>query len=147
MRHVVLVAAVVLLMTAGASGAAADSGSDAAFLDWLAQQPADPLPGVGTPEPVPMACSVSRDCGDGNTVGCTGNYSCVYSYRGVRCDNGSEIACPNFCQITFPSCCGGGISCSSTSGDCHYIDDGVSCNGYDARCYPPPPWGCGPPPQ
>jgi hypothetical protein len=64
----------------------------------------------------------------------------VYTYRGVSCDNGAEIRCPNFCEITFP-CCDGGISCSSTSGNCHYIGDGVSCNGYDAQCPPPPPWG------
>lgn len=146
MRYGVLIATVVLLTAVGPPGAAADSGADAAFVDWLAQQPAEPLPGVGTPEPVPMACSVSRDCGDGNTAACTGNYSCVYTYRGVRCDNGSEIRCPNFCEITYHACCGGGISCSSTSGDCHYTSNGISCNGNEATCDPPPPWGCGPPP-
>lgn len=145
MKHLALVATVLLLMAGGSSSVAADSGSDAAFLDWLAQQPTEPLPGVGTPEPIPMECSVSRDCGDGNTVGCVGNYSCVYTYRGVRCDNGSEIRCPNFCEIRYP-CCGGDIACASTSGDCHYTSNGISCNGYESTCDPTPPWGCGPPP-
>ncbi len=144
MKQVALVATAVLLIAAGWSGAAADPGADAAFLDSLAQPPPETLPGVGTPEPTLKSCSVSRDCGDGNTVACTGEYSCAYTYRGVRCDGGSEIRCPNFCEITV-QCCGGGMTCSSLSGDCHYEGSGISCNGHVSYCDPPPPWGCGPP--
>jgi hypothetical protein len=146
MRHVVRFIMAVLLLAAGLSGAGADPASDAAFLAWLGQQPpsAEPMPGIGTPAPVPKECSVSRDCGDGNTVACVGTYSCQYTYRGVKCDGGGEIACPNFCEVRI-YCCGTFTTCGSTSGDCHYTDNGISCNGYESTC-DTPPWGCGPPP-
>jgi hypothetical protein len=150
MKHVLLCFTVCLLVAglSAASGAATTSAADAAFLQQLArQQPAEPLPpAVGAPGMVPKECSVSRDCGDGNTVSCVGTYSCQYTYRGVRCDNGGEIACPNFCEARI-SCCGTWTICASTSGDCQYTGDGgISCNGYTTYC-DIPSWGCGPPPQ
>jgi hypothetical protein len=139
----------VSFLGAALAGAATTSAADAAFLQQLARQPpAQPqppeLPAPGAPGMVPKECSVSRDCGDGNTAACVGDYSCQYTYRGVRCDNGGEIACPNFCEARI-SCCGTWTVCASTSGDCQYTGDGgISCNGYTSYCEIPP-WGCGPP--
>jgi hypothetical protein len=120
------------------AAAAADADSDRTFLLSLAQDTSDgsPLTGVGTPAPSPRSCTVSRACGDGNTVMCTGNSSCVYSTKGVSCD-GVETACPNYCRMTW-SCqpeCNFIHWCHSLKGDCGVTAEG--CDGRPQRCLCP----------
>jgi hypothetical protein len=120
------------------AAAAADANSDAAFLLSLAQDTSreSPLTGVGTPAPAPMSCTVSRACGDGNTVTCTGTSSCVYSQKGVSC-NGVETPCPNYCTMgwTCQSCPNYAFWCQSLKGDCGVTGDG--CDGRPQRCLCP----------
>jgi hypothetical protein len=92
-----------------------------------------------------VACSISRDCGDGNTVSCVGTYSCAFSKRGVTC-SGVETACPNYCEMSWscPNCPSIPVrSCYSLRGDCGVTGSG--CNGGNQPClcpaqpeYPPP---------
>jgi hypothetical protein len=136
----VFVLPLALFAFAAAPAAAADANPHAAFLQSLAQtveEPQeDPLPGVGVPDPTPQACTVSRPCGDGNTVSCTGTSSCVYSQKGVKCD-GVESACPNFCSMgwTCQDCPAYTFVCWSLSGDCGVTNSG--CNGQPQRCFCP----------
>jgi hypothetical protein len=129
-----------LFAFAAAPAAADDTNPHAAFLQSLAQtveEPQEgPLPGVGVPDPTLKACSVSRPCGDGNTVACTGVGSCVYSQKGVKCD-GVEHACPNFCSMgwTCPECPGYVFVCWSLSGDCGVTNTG--CDGSAQSCFCP----------
>jgi len=121
--------------------AAATSAADDAFLRTLATsveepQVTEPIEGFGTPAPTPRSCSISRDCGDGNTVSCVGNYSCANSIKGVKCDS-TEYACPNFCAMSW-SCdeCPNYVStCWSLTGDCGVSNSG--CNGRPQRCICP----------
>jgi hypothetical protein len=97
------------------------------------------LTGLGTPAPQAKTCSASRPCGDGNTAACTGIYTCSLSLDGVVCD-GNDVSCPNFCSAstTCNECTPSRfLTCYSTYGDCHQIDDGVSCNGRDWPCHCP----------
>ena len=139
MKRLTLVTALTLLLSAplhlgaafGSSPAA--SPSLAAFLASLAREHGElrattELPAIGTPAPSPRTCSISRDCGDGNTVSCTGSSSCVYSQRGVTCDNNPEVACPHYCSVA-ESCqdCNRYITCWSLAGNCQQTDDGITC--------------------
>jgi hypothetical protein len=103
--------------------------------------PADEVPalsvdvGLGaTVEWASNSCQISRDCGDGNTVQCSGNASCSVSQKGVTCD-GQEVACPNFCQISL-NCteCRRISTCWSTAGDCMFTTFGISCRGIERTC-------------
>jgi hypothetical protein len=145
MRKLALFTGLTLLLSAplclGAVGGSSPAAppSPAAFLASLAgeprQVPAPPkLPAIGTPAPSPRSCSISRDCGDGNVAACTGSYSCLYSQRGVTCDNNPEVACPNYCAIA-ERCedCNRYLTCWSLAGDCQQTDDGISCNGGTPR--------------
>jgi hypothetical protein len=120
--------------------ASADASSEAAFLQSLAQLPEEsleePLPGVGIPAPAAKSCTISRNCGDGNTVSCTGTYSCVHSQRGVSC-NGVETACPAYCSMAWScqACPSYTFFCSSLRGDCGVTNAG--CNGQPQRCLCP----------
>jgi hypothetical protein len=139
---------VFVLALAGATAANATPAADAAFLQLLAQgaqqQPQeDSLAGLGTPAPTYKSCSISRDCGDGNTVACTGTYSCAYSTKGVTCDS-TEYACPNYCTMgwTCPvECPGRSYWCYSLKGDCGVTAEG--CNGHPMRCLCPASSGGG----
>jgi hypothetical protein len=137
------------LAAAGGSSPAAPP-SPAAFLASLAEEPGQlhsptELPAIGTPAPSPRSCSISRPCGDGNTAFCTGSYSCVYSQRGVTCDNNPEVACPNYCAIAEPcEDCNRYVTCWSLAGDCQQTDDGISCDGGTPRhCHCPDSSGPG----
>lgn len=158
-----LVTALTLLLSAslrlgavgGSSPAAPPSPAD--FLASLAREHGQlyaptQLPSIGTPAPSPRSCSASRDCGDGNTAYCTGSYSCVYSQRGVTCDNNPEVACPNYCSL-IDRCedCNRYLTCWSLAGTCQQTDDGISCDGGTPRhctCPDSIGWGggggCGP---
>jgi hypothetical protein len=119
--------------------ATAAEAPDTAFLRSLGSPgaaPSDPLNGLGTPTPSPRSCSVSRDCGDGNTVSCTGSGSCAYSQKSVTCD-GTEVACPNYCTMgwTCESCPGYTYFCWSLRGDCGVT--GEACDGRPQRCLCP----------
>jgi hypothetical protein len=136
-----LVIAVLLLALAGTTTANATPAADAAFLQLLAQgaqqqTQKDSLAGLGTPAPTYMSCSISRDCGDGNTVACTGNYSCANSTKGVTCDS-TEYACPNYCTMgwTCPACPSYFFWCASLTGDCGVTAEG--CNGRPKICICP----------
>jgi hypothetical protein len=97
------------------------------------------LTGLGTPAPQAKTCTASRACGDGNTVACTGTYTCSLSLDGVTCD-GADTACPNFCSATTRcDICSPPriLTCYSTSGNCYQIDDGVHCGGNDVPCHCP----------
>lgn len=129
----------VLLIAGFAASASADPASptaaDLAFLDSLAQSPAN-LPELGTPEPQWKTCTATTDCGDGNTVSCTGNSICQITQAGVKCD-GNEVQCPNFCTISIGcQCCSGWYTtfCWSRSGNCQYTSNGIACNGYEVTC-------------
>jgi len=140
MNRVKTAAAVLFLVLPLALQATAASAPDTAFLRSLARPAApllDPLAGPGTPAPSPRTCSVSRDCGDGNTVACTGNSLCAYSQKGVTCDNGPEVACPHYCSMawTCEDCPNYVFFCASLSGDCGVTADG--CNGASQRCICP----------
>lgn len=117
--------------------AAATADSDAAFLLSLAQDISreSPLTGVGTPAPTPKECSISRSCGDGNTVACTGTSSCVYSPMGVQCGT-TQVSCPAACRMDFQCGACGYYSCISLKGDCGITGEG--CNGHPQVC----PSGC-----
>jgi hypothetical protein len=80
----------------------------------------------------PKSCSASFNCGDGNTIACTGNSICqVYSLVGsVVCD-GHETACPNRCYAYIWCDCGV-IQCYSTYGNCNQETPG--CNGRTLNC-------------
>src|SRR5688572_15295663 len=111
MQTAKLVVSVLVLALAGTTAANGTSAADAAFLQLLAeggqqQTQEDSLSGVGTPAPTYKECSVSRACGDGNTVACTGTGSCVYSTRGVKCDS-TEYACPAYCTMGWSCLCSG----------------------------------------
>lgn len=110
------------------------SAADQAFIAALSQEPADPLAGIGIPAPSPRVCSVTRSCGDGNTVHCDGGGSCVYSTKGVTCDSTGEIACPHYCEISAGCPCGGFIFCRSLSGNCMDTNLGISCDGREVKC-------------
>ena len=122
--------------------AAATSAADEAFLRTLAAasveepQVQEPLEGFGTPAPSPRACSISRDCGDGNTVSCVGQYSCANSIKGVKCDT-TEYQCPNYCAMswTCEECPNYVSTCWSLTGDCGVTNSG--CNGRPQRCICP----------
>jgi hypothetical protein len=130
-----------LLLTAGfAATAAADPGSpspsNAAFLKSLAGPQEGLPPEVGTPAPQWKSCSVSNDCGDGNTAACTGTSGCTTTIAGVQCD-GTEVRCPHYCAISMNcDCCNGPYvtSCWSLRGDCQYVTDGIACNGNTITC-------------
>lgn len=126
--------------------AAATSAEDEAFLRTLATsveepQVTEPVEGFGTPAPTPKSCSISRPCGDGNTVSCVGNYSCANSIKGVKCDN-TEYACPNYCAMswTCDECPNYVTTCWSLKGDCGVSNSG--CDGRPQRCHCPlqPEW-------
>jgi hypothetical protein len=141
MKTAKLVVAVILLALACTTTANATPAADAAFLNLLAQgaqqqTQKDSLAGLGLPAPTYMSCSISRDCGDGNTVACTGNYSCANSTKGVTCDS-TEYACPNYCTMgwTCTDCPDYFFSCSSLRGDCGVTGEG--CNGAPQRCFCP----------
>jgi hypothetical protein len=150
-RHSRLVALIVLCLALVAPVAAsADRASDELFLQSLsrsvqapAQEPSlrDPVPGIGGPAPEQRSCSISRDCGDGNTVACTGTYSCAYSTKGVKCD-GAEVACPNFCSLgwTCRACPNYVSFCYSTKGDCGVTNDGCDGNSQECACPDIPNW-------
>jgi hypothetical protein len=151
LRHPRLVALIVLSLALLAPFAAgADPVAEELFLQSLsrgaqapAQEPSlqDPVPGINGPAPQQRSCSISRDCGDGNTVACTGTYSCAYSTKGVKCD-GAEVACPNFCSIGWTcSQCPSYVSyCYSTSGDCGVTNEGCNGGTKDCACPDIPPW-------
>jgi hypothetical protein len=83
-----------------------------------------------------MACSASADCGDGNTVACTGSGVCEETLAGVKCD-GNEVRCPNYCSIGMPCyCCDGPRTtyCHSRRGDCQFIPGGIACDGEAYEC-------------
>ena len=108
------------------------NGNDAEdFLEWLALTVAAPVedvvPDLGSPGPISLACSVSRDCGDGNSLACTGNFSCHYSLQGVNCDN-TNHPCPNFCSLGWRcgECPGYSFFCFSTYGDCGITNSGCA---------------------
>lgn len=84
------------------------------------------------PAGTPKSCSASFNCGDGNTIVCTGNSTCqVFSYVGmVRCD-GNDTVCPNRCYAYIWCDCGV-IQCYSTYGDCDQQTPG--CNGRALSC-------------
>lgn len=142
MPNAKLVIAVLLLALAGTIAANATPTTDAAFLQLLAQgarqqqTQEDSLAGLGTPAPTYKSCSISRDCGDGNTVACTGNYSCANSTKGVKCDS-TEYACPNYCIMrwTCQSCPNYSFWCHSLKGDCGVTAEG--CDGRPKRCLCP----------
>jgi hypothetical protein len=116
--------------------AATPSPADVAFARSLADPQAIPLPEVGTPDKQLKSCSISSDCGDGNTVSCTGNWSCQVTTAGVKCDN-NEVQCPNFCSIGMScQCCSGYYSgaCFSRTGPCQYTSGGISCGGNEWTC-------------
>jgi hypothetical protein len=144
-----------LLLTVGCAAAAlagslSPSPSDQVFVRSLAApqqaaspagpQQADPqgvaLPDVGVPDPQWKTCTASVDCGDGNSVNCTGNANCHTTIAGVMCDS-TEVRCPNFCQISQScDCCNGPYvgTCWSRRGDCQYTEDGIECNGHNFTC-------------
>lgn len=135
------VVAVLMLALAGTTAANATPAADVAFLQLLAessQQQAqeDSLAGVGIPAPTYMSCSISRNCGDGNTVACTGTSYCVYSTKGVTC-NSTEYACPHYCTMNWgcPACPSYPRSCQSLKGDCGVTAEG--CDGRPQRCVCP----------
>ena len=126
--------------------AAATAPSEEAFLRSLAQaadapQVEEPPAGFGTPAPSPRTCTITRACGDGNSVGCTGNYSCVNTQKGVKCDT-MEYPCPNYCVMswTCEDCPNYVFSCWSLKGDCGVTASG--CDGRPQRCICPdhPEW-------
>ena len=148
MRTAKLVVAVLLSALAGTTAANAKPATDAAFLQLLAaggqqqQTQEDSLPGVGTPAPTYKSpCSISRACGDGNTVACTGSY-CANSTKGVKCDS-TEYACPGFCTMLW-SCAGCPnytFWCNSLRGDCGVTAEG--CDGFAQVCVCPSGGGGG----
>lgn len=76
------------------------------------------------------SCTAQLDCGDGNTVSCSGSTSCQTTIAGVKCD-GQEVRCPNFCSVGVQCPCGLTI-CWSTSGNCTQFPP--TCNGRELRC-------------
>ena len=144
-----ILTATALLLVALAGPAVADSSAsgpspaDLAFLQSLAGTEA-PAPAIGTPAPKSLTCTATVDCGDGNTVTCTGQSICQVTSPGVKCD-GVETRCPNYCTIGMTcNCCDGTRTqfCSSRSGDCQRTEDGIACNGIQRRCICPscPDW-------
>lgn len=138
MKESRLVVTGLVLILAMASVSGAETGPDAAFLQSLeetVQAPASPQGPShnGAPAPTPKACSISRPCGDGNTAACTGNSSCIYSAKGVKCD-GVETACPNYCAMGWWCECGQ-RTCSSLRGDCGVTNTG--CDGQEKICLCP----------
>lgn len=136
-----------LLLVALAGPALADAGApgpaDLAFLQSLAEDGA-PAPAIGTPAPKSLDCTATVDCGDGNTVTCTGQSICQVTNPGVKCD-GVETRCPNYCTIGMTcQCCDGTRvqTCFSRSGDCQHTSGGIACNGIQRRCLCPfcPQW-------
>ena len=142
MKTATLVVAVFVLSLAGTTAAMATPATDAAFLQSLAQDAPqqqaqeDPLADLGTPPPSYKSCSISRPCGDGNTVACTGNYSCANSTKGVKCDS-TEYACPYYCTMGWScqSCPSYSFWCQSLRGDCGVTAEG--CDGRPKRCLCP----------
>jgi hypothetical protein len=121
MKRFLLAAALVVL---GLPAAHADLPE---FASWLEAGSCPALPAVRSPEPeLKTTCSISRNCGDGKVVSCTGSY-CTNTVRGVQC-NGVHHDCPNFCSRSTPCPpCGQVNSCISLSGNC--TDNPVGCNG------------------
>lgn len=143
MRATILTAvALLLLPLAGhATAAPGPSPADLAFLQSLAEPeaPAAPAPEIGTPAPTPRTCTATVDCGDGNTVSCTGNSICQVTSPGVKCD-GVETRCPNYCTIGMScECCTGTrtASCFSRKGDCQRVDNVIYCDGVPHPCICP----------
>ncbi|HRC87302.1 MAG TPA: hypothetical protein PK413_16990, partial [Thermoanaerobaculia bacterium] len=138
MRKLLPVVFVALAIGISFSGSlSALTASEEAFLQSLGtsgtQLGNDSAPGVGVPEPSLRSCSISRACGDGNTVSCTGTFSCVFSWRGVSC-NGNEVPCPNYCSMGWrcSECPLYVFSCFSLKGDCGVSASG--CDGNDQEC-------------
>lgn len=129
--------AAVLCLLAWTGPAKADTKPDALFLGSLQKAaelpsaPDDPMSSIGAPAPMFKSCSISRDCGDGNTVACTGTASCAYSAKGVKCDS-NEVACPNYCLMSWLCECGGRSYCWSLRGDCGVTNTG--CDGRPQLC-------------
>lgn len=128
-RFVLLCAGVCLLLGAGTAWAADTIPGEAAVT------PAATAATDFTPAPVEMTgCSAEFDCGDGNIIDCTGNYSCYVNYGGwVECDGNREY-CPNYCMVS-KGCKCGTIWCSSPSGDCAVTGGGVQCDGDLLTCF------------
>lgn len=86
------------------------------------------------PEPILLSsCSASFNCGDGNTVSCTGTKTCSVTGAGVKCD-GVSTNCPNRCTVYEQCYCGGVLQCSSNVGACSQGDDTVTCDGKTLVC-------------
>jgi len=133
MKRLCLFASLALLPALAAAEAVQPSPADPIFLASLAE-PLEPLTGLGTPAPVPMSCSISRACGDGNTVSCTGTTSCQYSIDGVKC-NGNNVPCPNACTSGIDCNCNGTPYfgyCISTAGNCQFSPP--ACDGQVMDC-------------
>jgi hypothetical protein len=137
---------VAVVMIAGlAAAATADPVSpraaDLAFLDSIAEPAASRLGEVTLPEDGKLdlqssTCEITSDCGDGNSVSCTGTAICKTTIAGVSC-NGTEVQCPNFCQIGQScDCCNGPYTgfCWSRRGDCQYTNEGIMCDGRTFTC-------------
>lgn len=134
----------VLVLAAVASAASADPvarrAADLAFLDSIAE-PATPPGEVTLPEDGKLdlqssTCDITSDCGDGTSVSCTGTAICETTIAGVSC-NGTEVRCPNFCQIGQScECCSGPRTgfCWSRRGDCQYTTEGIMCDGRTFTC-------------
>lgn len=117
-------------LPAGAADGVASASSDSAtpFLDT---QPGDDLAWL-------TGCSAEYDCGDGNTVSCTGNTSCYVGYGSVTCD-GNQTFCPNYCTVQTPCWCPcparPTIQCSHPSGNCSVNPNtSVSCPPISVTC-------------
>ena len=82
-------------------------------------------------------CSASYDCGDGNTISCTGTNLCRITLVGflhaVECD-GNKTLCPNHCTVQEQCFCGGLLTCGSDVGDCQQGNDWVKCDGTRFDC-------------
>jgi hypothetical protein len=87
-------------------------------------------------------CSASFNCGDGNTISCTGTSSCAtYAYavpNHIKCD-GQKHYCPNMCYVqTFcPPAIPGNINyiqCASNVGNCSQTSSSVTCDGATFQC-------------
>ncbi|MEE8523029.1 MAG: hypothetical protein V3T72_03785 [Thermoanaerobaculia bacterium] len=103
------------------------------------EEPAQDLPISDLTDPVWMtgSCSASYDCGDGNTISCTGHNLCRITLVGflhvVECD-GNKTFCPNSCTVQEQCYCGGTLTCGSDVGDCQQGNDWVKCDGTRFDC-------------
>jgi hypothetical protein len=129
----------VVLLVAGFAAAADASPAcpSAADLDFLASIAAPGAePAIGTPAPQSTVCNASSDCGDGNTVYCSGQSTCQVTAAGVKCD-GNEVKCPNYCEISiYCECCNGPYItyCFSRTGGCAYTSGGITCGSGEITC-------------